>query len=141
MSFQLWTKKYHNTSSFAHEGTCKDRHKPQNNFCQNQTGKSTYATRWFNNCLRIDDITSASKFGGDTWLSLHFIARSVFCTSAFYRQFCKIANLSDIVLDFLGLIPEINIDYPAKFYKTGFRCVLHSVKCDIFGIYLSLGVL
>ena len=66
----------------------------------------------------FDDMTSPSKFGKVTWPTLDSMGRSVFyrpAFSAFYRLFCKIANLWDIDLKFSGFISDVNIDIPAKF--------------------------
>ena len=67
-------------------------------------------------CLDMDGLTSPSKFGEVTWPTLDFMGCSVFyrpAFSAFYRMFCKIANLWDIDLKFSGFISDVNIGNPA----------------------------
>ena len=66
-------------------------------------------------CIEIDDSRSLSKFGDVMWPSLHFTYRSVFHRPAFYRMVCKIVNLYNINLKFLGSISDVNIDNCAKF--------------------------
>ena len=65
-------------------------------------------------------MTSSSEFGEVTWPSSHFMDHSVFyrpAFSAFYRLFCKIANLGDIDLKFSRFICDVNSDNPAKFHE------------------------
>ena len=45
---------------------------------------------------------------------------------AFYRSFCKIANLLDIDLNFSGIILDVNMDNSAKFCEVSLprSCIL-----------------
>ena len=61
-------------------------------------------------CLEIDYRRSLSKFGDVTLPSLYFRDLSVFYRSAFYRLVCKIVNLWDIDLKFLGSLSDVDID-------------------------------
>ena len=68
----------------------------------------------------MDNMTSPSKFGEVAWPILDFTGCSVFYRQAFpafYRLFCKIANLWDIDLKFSGSIFDVNSDNPEKFHE------------------------
>ena len=64
----------------------------------------------FGQCLEIDDRRSKLKFCDVTWPSLYFKDSSVFYRLVFFRLFCKIIDLLDTNLNFLGSIFDVNID-------------------------------
>ena len=66
----------------------------------------------------MDDMTPPSKFDEFTWPTSDFIGPFVFYRPAFlafYRLFCKIANLWDMDLKISLFISHVNSDNPAKF--------------------------
>ena len=68
--------------------------------------------------LDNDEMTSKSEFGEVTRPISYSMGRTGFHRPAFYRLFCKLANLGDIDLKFSGLIFDININNnPANFLK------------------------
>ena len=48
------------------------------------------------------------------WPNFQLTDSSVFCRQSFYRLFCKIFNIQDTYIKFLGSIFEVDIDNCAK---------------------------
>ena len=75
----------------------------------------------FGQCLEIDDRRSKLKFCDVTWPSLYFKDSSVFYRLVFFRLFCKIIDLLDTNLNFLGSIFDVNIDNCANCCEVNVR--------------------
>ena len=67
------------------------------------------------------------------WAVLYFTDQLF---SAFYRLFCKIANLWDIDLKFSGFISDVNSDNPAKFREVSMprSCISKNRVFQDFGL-------
>ena len=83
-------------------------------------GFSTYKGLFFSThsqCLYMNDRRSLIKFDDITWPSLHFIARSVFYRSAFHRLVCRMVNLWDVDLKFLGQFLILTLRMVQRIFK------------------------
>ena len=94
-----------------------------------------YSSVWLENFLDVDDMTSHIQFSDVPWPSLYFIVRSVFCRPLFYRLVCKIVNLWDVDLKFLGQISDINIDYPTQIFWRHHVQNLHLQKTGYLSVF------
>ena len=84
-------------------------------------------------------MTPPSDFGEVTRPISYFMGRSVFYGQvflAFYRLFCKIADIRDIDLKFSGSISDVNSDNPAQFLEVSMprSCISKNRVFQNFGL-------